>query len=95
VSAFHPGVVVTDIGRDSPVFRVLMKSWLGRAALPSPRRGAEPMLHLAAIADPLTVNGTYFNRLTPENPASEQARDPEFARQLWERSARLTGLNLP
>ena len=60
--------------------------------LPSPRRGAEPLLHLATIADPQAVNGTYFNRLKPEEPANEQARDPSLARRLWERSVTLTGL---
>ena len=91
--AFHPGVVATDLGRGSPLFR-LMNSWAGRIVLSSPRRGAEPLLHLATIADPQAVNGTYFNRLKPEEPASEQARDPGLARQLWERSAALTGLEL-
>lgn len=93
-SAFHPGVVATDIGRDSAVFRLLMNSWLGRAALSAPQRGAEPLLHLAVIADPQAVNGTYFNRLKPEDPVNAQARDPNLARQLWERSAQLTGLNI-
>ena len=88
--AFHPGVVRTDIGRDSPVFRVLMNSWPGRA-VPGPGRGADPMLHLATLADPQVLNGIYFSRLRPEDPAGEQARDPGLARQLWERSAALTG----
>ena len=90
--AFHPGFVATDLGRGSPVFR-LMNSWLGRAVLSTPRRGAEPLLHLATVADPQTVNGAYLNRLKPEDPANEQARDPSLARQLWERSAQLTGLD--
>jgi NAD(P)-dependent dehydrogenase (short-subunit alcohol dehydrogenase family) len=90
-SAFHPGVVATDLGRDSPVFR-LMGSWAGRAVLSAPRRGAEPLLYLATIDDPQAVNGTYLSRIKPEVPAGQQARDPGVARQLWERSAQLTGL---
>ena len=86
-------MVATDLGRDSPLFR-LMNSRAGRIALSSPRRGAEPLLHLATIADPQAVNGTYFNRLKPEEPVNGQARDPGLARQLWERSAALTGLEL-
>jgi NAD(P)-dependent dehydrogenase (short-subunit alcohol dehydrogenase family) len=89
--AFHPGVVATDLGRDSPVFR-LMNSWIGRVALSAPRQGAKPLLHLATIPDPQAVSGTYFNRLKPEDPANGQARDPGLARQLWERSAQLTGV---
>lgn len=90
-SAFHPGVVATDLGRGSPFFR-LMGSWAGKAVLSTPRQGAEPLLHLATIADPQAVNGVYFSRLKPEEPASRQARDPRAAEQLWERSAQLTGL---
>jgi len=89
--AFHPGVVATDLGRDSPVFR-LMNSRLSKAVLSTPRQGAEPLLYLATIAGPQTINGSYFNRLKPEDPANEQARDPDLARQLWERSTQLVGL---
>jgi NAD(P)-dependent dehydrogenase (short-subunit alcohol dehydrogenase family) len=94
VSAFHPGLVVTDIGRDSRVLRSVMNSWPAKAALPAPRRGAQPLLHLAAIADPRSVNGSYFNRLKPEDPATGQSRDPSLARQLWQQSAQLTGLDV-
>lgn len=90
--AFHPGVVATGLGRHSPVFR-LMNSRAGRVVLATPRKGAEPMLHLAAIADPQSLNGSYFNRLKPEDPVGAQARDPALARRLWERSAELTGLD--
>ena len=79
-SCFHPGMVATDIGRDSALLRLVMNSPLGRAALSTPQQGAEPLLHLAAIADPQAVNGAYFNRLTPENsppakPATRTWRD--------------------
>ena len=90
-SAFHPGVIATDLGRESGFFR-LMNSWLGRVVLSTPRRGAEPLVHLATIADPEAVNGTYFNRLKPEEPVNGPARDPDVARRLWDRSAQLTGL---
>ena len=90
-AAFHPGLVATDLGRGSPVFQ-LMNSWPGRVVLSSPKRGAEPLLNLATAASLQAVNGTYFNRLKHEEPARGQARDPGLARELWERSARLTGL---
>lgn len=89
--AFHPGVVATDLGRGSPVFG-LMNSWAGRVVLSSPKRGAEPLLNLATAASLQAVDGTYFNRLKPEDPPRGQASDPGLARELWERSARLTGL---
>jgi len=88
---FHPGFVATDLGRGSPVFR-LMNSWAGRVVLSSPGRGAEPLLNLATAASLQAVSGTYFNRLKPEDPPRGQARDPGLARELWELSARLAGL---
>ncbi|MFC3996392.1 SDR family NAD(P)-dependent oxidoreductase [Nocardiopsis sediminis] len=91
-SAFHPGDVSTDVTRDNALLRYFMTSRLGRAVLLSPEQGAEPLLHLATVADPQAVNGAYFDRLTREDPKNPQARDPRLARLLWERSAQLTGL---
>jgi NAD(P)-dependent dehydrogenase (short-subunit alcohol dehydrogenase family) len=89
--AFHPGLIVTDIGRDSPFFSGVINSWLGRTMLASSSRGAEPLLHLATVADPAALSGRYFSRLKPVTPAGAQARDADVARQLWERSAKLVG----
>jgi NAD(P)-dependent dehydrogenase (short-subunit alcohol dehydrogenase family) len=93
-SAFHPGAVATDIGRNSKLLRLMFGSPLSRAVLPGTRKGAEPLLRLAALTDPAAVNGVYFNRFEPEALANRQARDPDVAQRLWERSARLTGLDV-
>lgn len=92
-SAFHPGGVATEVARESAFQRTVMKSWLGKVLLLSPEQGAEPLLHLAGV-DPQPVNGAYFHRLTREEPKNAQARDSRLARQLWERSAELTGLSV-
>jgi NAD(P)-dependent dehydrogenase (short-subunit alcohol dehydrogenase family) len=90
--AFHPGVIATGLGRDSAVFGPLMNSRLARAVLKTPEQGAEPLLRLAALAEPGPASGGYFNRFELEEPVGEQAGDADFARLLWERSAELTGL---
>jgi NAD(P)-dependent dehydrogenase (short-subunit alcohol dehydrogenase family) len=87
--AFHPGLIVTDVGRDSPFFHNLMNSWLGRRFLAGPGHGAAPLLHLATAADPAGLNGQYFSRFKLKIPANAQARDPDLARQLWDRTAEL------
>lgn len=95
-SSFHPGAIPTDVTRDNAWQRTLLKSPLGsviKAAMSTPEKGAEPLLHLAGDADPQSVNGAYFHRLTREEPKNEQARDPQLAVRLWERSAELTGLH--
>nr|QEO73990.1 short-chain dehydrogenase/reductase SDR [uncultured bacterium] len=87
--AFHPGVVATEFGRDIPVAGRIMGSWLGRVLLTSPEKGAQPLVHLATVDD--LVNGAYFDRFKVEDPKNPQARDADLARELWERSADMTG----
>jgi hypothetical protein len=48
--------------------------------------GAEPLVHLVALADPGSVDGQYFNRLRPDAATSRRARDRELGRALWERT---------
>jgi NAD(P)-dependent dehydrogenase (short-subunit alcohol dehydrogenase family) len=91
-SAFHPGFVASDIGRDSAATRLLMGSPLAKAVFSTPDKGAEPLLHLATHSDAQAINGHYFHRLKHEEPKNKQATDPNLAGSLWERSARLTGL---
>jgi NAD(P)-dependent dehydrogenase (short-subunit alcohol dehydrogenase family) len=90
--AFHPGIVASDIYRDSAVIRILATSRLGKALQSTPERGAEPLLHLATTPDPATVDGVYFERLDRKELRNAQAADPDLAKRLWERSAELTGL---
>jgi NAD(P)-dependent dehydrogenase (short-subunit alcohol dehydrogenase family) len=91
-SAFHPGIVASDIYRDSAINRFLAASWLGKALQSTPEQGAEPLLHLATTADPSTVDAGYFERLDRKELRGAQAPDPDLAGRLWERSAELTGL---
>jgi NAD(P)-dependent dehydrogenase (short-subunit alcohol dehydrogenase family) len=91
--AFHPGIVASDIYRDSAITRILAASWLGKALQSTPEQGAEPLLRLATTADPSTVDGGYFERFDRKELRGAQASDPDLAGRLWERSAELTGLS--
>jgi NAD(P)-dependent dehydrogenase (short-subunit alcohol dehydrogenase family) len=91
-AAFHPGSIASDLSRDGGVSALLVGSRLAKAMLSTPDKGAEPLLHLATLSDAQAINGQYFHRLKPEEPKNKQATDPDLARLLWERSARLTGL---
>ncbi|GHE41601.1 hypothetical protein [Streptomyces capitiformicae] len=55
-------------------------------------KGAEPLVRLASVADPHSVNGQYFHRFRPNARTSRQARDPPVARTLWERTESMLGL---
>jgi NAD(P)-dependent dehydrogenase (short-subunit alcohol dehydrogenase family) len=92
-SSFHPGPVASDFFRDSKFVSAIGRSPLGKAVLFSPAKGAEPMLHLATVPDPQSVNGAYFDKLRRREPKHRQAKDPDFARQLWDRTADLLGVS--
>ncbi len=85
-NCLHPGVVATNIFRDSP--RVLRTIFAGPLAL-SPEKGADTVLHLATAPEVAGVSGRYFVRRRPVRP-SRAARDADAARRLWQASEVLT-----
>ncbi|HEU5130389.1 MAG TPA: SDR family NAD(P)-dependent oxidoreductase [Glycomyces sp.] len=91
-AAFHPGAVATEVARDNALTAFLMGTGIARRLFATPEQGAEPLVHLAALADPRAVNGAYFHRLRRETPKNPRANDGALARRLWERSEALTGV---
>lgn len=91
-TAFHPGSVATEVARDNALTAFLMGTGIARRLFATPDQGAEPLVHLAAVADPHAVNGAYFHRLRREAPKNPRANDGALARRLWERSEALTGV---
>jgi NAD(P)-dependent dehydrogenase (short-subunit alcohol dehydrogenase family) len=89
--AFHPGVVASDVTRDSRLNHALTGTWLARKLLATPDQGAEPLVYLATVADGEAINGAYFHRLPQQEPGTEQARNPVLARELWDRLTLLAG----
>jgi len=92
----HPGVAATELMRHSRVMAALNPVF--RRVLNTPAMGAWPSL-LAAVG-PVTPGGYYGPQkfLELRGPAGEAtrnaaARDPELARQLWEVSVEMTGVD--
>ena len=89
-NAVHPGFVGTNMGANN--------GWLVKLFLPltslwalNPEEGAETSVCLASSPEVEGVSGKYFyqKRAIASSPSS---LDEEKARQLWEVSARMTGL---
>jgi NAD(P)-dependent dehydrogenase (short-subunit alcohol dehydrogenase family) len=94
VNCCFPGVFRSNLGGTDGAqglfwkFVALTLGW----ALPTPEQAARRVLYLAtdpALAD---VSGGYYSDRKPI-PAPAQARDPEVNGQVWEISAKLTGLD--
>jgi NAD(P)-dependent dehydrogenase (short-subunit alcohol dehydrogenase family) len=93
--AFHPGTVATGFSRDfKGLARLAFTTGIGKRLLGviDNEEGARPLIHLATVSDPRTVNGQYFNTLTADAATSKQARDAELGTALWSRTEDLLGL---
>jgi NAD(P)-dependent dehydrogenase (short-subunit alcohol dehydrogenase family) len=89
-NALHPGAVGTRLGQNNGVWAKALTRLL-RPFFLSPAQGAETSIYLASSADVEGVSGGYFEKRHLATPVPE-ATDPRNAAQLWELSARLTGL---
>ena len=79
VNAVHPGAIATGIWRAAPQpFRLLLD-----LVLPSPKKGAEPVVRLAAAPEVEGMSGRYFDREREVAPAPAALNDTDAAR-LWE-----------
>lgn len=95
-AAFHPGNVNSSFGKQS-------KSLIGFIArtpilhpllsIVSPEQGAEQLVWLAETMPGIEwASGMYYEKHRPATRENPQAKDPELARQLWERSEQMLGL---
>jgi len=90
-AAAHPGAVATRIwNQNSNVASLIAR--LFKPLMKSSRDGARPIVHLSADASEDRIQGRYFDRMEETAPAPH-TRDAELAMQLWEISARLTGIS--
>lgn len=78
-NALHPGAIATNIWRAAPkpIEMIL------RAILPSPMKGARPVVRLATDPHLEGVTGRYFNRFREQTPAAAATNDADAVR-LWE-----------
>ena len=88
--SLHPGVVRTQLAENASWMMKLFY-WSGSPFMRSPKSGAETTIHLAAADDVKSQNGRYFRNKKESDPASI-AYDDDLTEQLWEKSAKLTGL---
>jgi len=77
-NAVHPGAIATGIWRALPApARILVG-----LALPSPAKGAKPVIHLAVGPDVEGVSGQHSNKMKRATPSPAARNDADAAR-LW------------
>ena len=93
-AAFHPGNVATNFASDTTSwFRFMYHTPVRRLILTTPDKGAETLTWLAETTPGTDwQSGGYYEKNKPAT-STDQADDPDLARQLWDRSAALLGLS--
>lgn len=84
VNSLHPGVVATELLRETPVF---FQKAFGLFLL-SPAGGAKTSLHVALSEEGEKTTGAYFDA-SKQKPASSAARDQAAQDKLWALSEEL------
>jgi NAD(P)-dependent dehydrogenase (short-subunit alcohol dehydrogenase family) len=92
-AAVHPGMVRSQWGRTGPAAVRLVMNSPFRLAMRSPERGADTLVWLAT-SDPGRdwESGGYFADRKPAT-ASPAADDASLAKELWDRSAQMCGID--
>lgn len=90
-NCLHPGFVASNFGRSNGgIYDLGFK--LAQLFAISPQQSAQALVHLASAPELEGVTAKYFN-LTREARSSEISYDMNIAKQLWDASLRLTGLD--
>jgi retinol dehydrogenase-12 len=89
-NAVHPGFVATNFTAGNGIYGSFMRFW-SRFFAVSTEEGAKTQIKLATDPALATVTGKYFVKEQIAT-ASLLSQDPNLARQLWDLSAKLTGL---
>jgi NAD(P)-dependent dehydrogenase (short-subunit alcohol dehydrogenase family) len=90
VNCFHPGFVATRFG-DETGGLISFSIRIGKRFALSPQRGAETLIYLASSSEVANTTGRYFSKCHSVQP-SKQAQDDTISRELWRRTASLSGM---
>jgi len=94
--AFHPGAVGSNFANDATgATGLVYRTGFGRTLTIGSSQGAAPLVYLACLPDPASVNGQYFDQLRGDARTSKQARDQDLGRRLWQRTEAMLNLRGP
>ena len=83
----HPGMVATNLGRDSNIIARTIFRWFGK----DPKKGAETTIYLASSPEVENITGEYFADKKIKKSSAESS-DIAMAEKLWDVSIRYVHL---
>ena len=91
INAMHPGAVKSDTGKEnSAAYRWLKRNFFDKMLRPT-EIASESIYYLGVSEELEGLSGKFFNLTTEEEPAPP-ALDKEAAREIWEKSVEMTGV---
>lgn len=92
INAMHPGVVQTNTGKDNgPLYKWYKRNFIDRFSQ-TPQISAEALYYLGVSKEVENITGKFFH-LTKIEDLAPPAKDMEVAKNLWNLTLKLTGLN--
>ncbi|KKN33150.1 hypothetical protein LCGC14_0806730 [marine sediment metagenome] len=89
INTVHPGVVNSNLGRHQSKF----SQGFGKLFFKKPEKGAETSIYLASSPEVEGITGKYFVKKVPRQ-SSKESYNEEYAKRIWDISAKMTGLEL-
>jgi NAD(P)-dependent dehydrogenase (short-subunit alcohol dehydrogenase family) len=88
-NAVHPGVIMTNLGRHLPAWKLNTAKWLGKPFMKSIPQGAATTCYVATYPALSKTSGFFFKNCNPHRPGG-QTENAEMASRLWQVSEELT-----
>ncbi|XP_078087790.1 retinol dehydrogenase 12 [Mustelus asterias] len=93
VNTVHPGLVLTEIMRNQPLYKRAIFKLIGSFFFKSPEEGAVSTIYCAVSEEMEGVSGKYIDSDCSLTLPCPTARDKALAKKLWDVSESLTGLH--
>lgn len=85
-----PGVIMTNLGRHMPSWKIMVSKLMGWAFMRSVEQGVATTCYLAARPELASVSGQMFFNCSPVTPEGSHMSDRALAAKLWDVSVDLT-----
>lgn len=89
-NAVHPGIIMTNLGRHYPTWKIKLSKLIGWTFMRSVEQGVATTCYVATNPELAKVSGQMFFNCNPITPEGNHMSDRALAAKLWDVSVELT-----
>ncbi len=89
-NAVHPGIIMTNLGRHYPAWKIMLSKLIGWTFMRSVEQGVATTCYVATNPELAKVSGQMFFNCNPITPEGSHMSDRALATKLWDVSVELT-----